>query len=356
LRLLLVDDDPGLRALVRETFFDVEMDVVEAESAESARSAIRHARPDVVILDVVMPRESGLDLCRELKADAATAQIPIVLLSGSYEVGAAEKLSAGADAYLPKPFSPLQLVATVERLAGGMEPVPPVERLPREADNGQLLMYARDLRQILELERAQRRLVQEAYRATVGALAGALATKDTGTRAHSQRVQRYAAELVRGLDSTLAEDPGVEYGFLLHDVGKIGIPDDILQKPGALSDEERRLMQQHTVLGDQMLRGVTFLQGEGIAVVRSHHERWDGAGYPDGLAGTQIPIGARVFAVADALDAMTSDRPYRRAGSWDDAAAEITREAGKQFDPDVVEAFTRCQEKLQRVRRELVAA
>src|SRR5262245_57221617 len=143
------------------------MDVVEAESAESARSAIRHARPDVVILDVVMPRESGLDLCRELKADAATAQIPIVLLSGSYEVGAAEKLSAGADAYLPKPFSPLQLVATVERLAGGMEPVPPVERLPREADNGQLLMYARDLRQILELERAQRRLVQEAYRATV---------------------------------------------------------------------------------------------------------------------------------------------------------------------------------------------
>ena len=355
MRLLLVDDDPGLRTLVRETFFDVEMDVVEAESAESARASIRETRPDVVILDVVMPRESGLELCRELKADAGTAQIPIVLLSGSYEVGAAEKLTAGADAYLPKPFSPLQLVATVERLAGGMEQVPPVERLPRE-DNGQLLMYARDLRQILELERAQRRLVQEAYRATVGALADALATKDTGTRAHSQRVQRYAAELVRGLDSTLAEDPGVEYGFLLHDVGKIGIPDQILQKPGELSDEERRLMQQHTVLGDQMLRGVKFLQGEGIAVVRSHHERWDGGGYPDGLAGTQIPIGARVFAVADALDAMTSDRPYRPAGSWDDAAAGITREAGKQFDPNIVDAFTRCQEKLQRVRRELVAA
>jgi len=355
LRLLLVDDDPGLRALVRETFFDVEMEVVEAESAESARASIREARPDVVILDVVMPRETGLELCRELKADAATAQIPIVLLSGSYEVGAAEKLTAGADAYLPKPFSPLQLVATVERLAGGMEPVPPVEQLPRE-DNGQLLMYARDLRQILELERAQRRLVQEAYRATVGALADALATKDTGTRAHSQRVQRYAVELARGLDSTLAEDPGVEYGFLLHDVGKIGIPDRILQKPGALSDEERRLMQRHTVLGDQMLRAVTFLQGEGIAVVRSHHERWDGAGYPDGLAGTEIPIAARVFAVADALDAMTSDRPYRSAGSWDDAAQEITVQAGKQFDPAVVEAFMQCQEKLQRVRRELVAA
>jgi putative nucleotidyltransferase with HDIG domain len=355
MRLLLVDDDPGLRALVRATFDDVDVDVVEAESAATAREEIARERPDVIVLDVVMPRESGLDLCRSLKAREETSTIPIVLLSGSVEE-TRDTVESGADAYLPKPFSPLQLLAVVERMAGGAEPIPPVEQLPRNADNAQLLMYARDLRQVVELERAQRRLLQNAYRETVGALADALATKDTGTRAHSQRVQRYALELARGLDGGLADDPSLEYGFLLHDVGKIGIPDRILQKPGPLTDEERRLMQQHTVLGDQMLRGVAFLQGEGISVVRSHHERWDGRGYPDGLGGSDIPVAARVFAVADALDAMTSNRPYRAAGSWAAAAREIVAQSGEHFDPSVVKAFTRSENRLRRVRRELVAA
>jgi ribonuclease P protein subunit RPR2 len=353
MRLLLVDDDPGLRALVGATFNDVDIDVVEAESAAAAREEMRRRTPDVIVLDVAMPGETGLELCRDLKSQPETQSIPVVLLSGSVDTAGAD---SGADAFLPKPFSPLQLLAVVERLAGGDEPIPLVEQLPRDADNAQLLMYARDLKQIVELERAQRRLVQEAYRETVGALADALATKDTGTRQHSQRVQRYALALLEGLDPNLAEDPSVEYGFLLHDVGKIGIPDKILQKPGPLTDDERRLMQQHTVLGDQMLRGVAFLHGEGISVVRSHHERWDGLGYPDGIGGTDIPVAARVFAVADALDAMTSDRPYRGAGSWAAAGREIEKQSGAQFDPAVVEAFTSCEDKLRRVRRELVAA
>ncbi|HEY3183897.1 MAG TPA: HD domain-containing phosphohydrolase [Gaiellaceae bacterium] len=353
MRLLLVDDDPGLRALVHATFDDVDIDVIEAESAAAARAEIARSPPEVIVLDVAMPGETGLDLCRDLKSRPETQSIPIVLLSGSVETAAAE---SGADAFLPKPFSPLQLLAVVERLAGGDEPIPLVEQIPRDADNAQLLMYARDLKQIVELERAQRRLLQDAYRETVGALADALATKDTGTRAHSQRVQRYALVLLEGLDANLVEDPSVEYGFLLHDVGKIGIPDKILQKPGPLNDDERRLMQQHTVLGDQMLRGVAFLQGEGISVVRSHHERWDGLGYPDGIAGSEIPVAARAFAVADALDAMTSDRPYRDAGSWAAAGREIEAQSGAQFDPNVVRAFTRCEGKLRRVRRELVAA
>jgi response regulator RpfG family c-di-GMP phosphodiesterase len=355
-RLLLVDDDPGLRALVRATFEDVDVEVEEAGSVEEARRAIARERPSVIVLDVVMPRESGLDFCRELKSNPQTAEIPVALLSGSLDLAASETAEMGADAYLLKPFSPLQFLAVVERLAGGVEPIPLVEQLPREMDNAQLLMYARDLRQLLELERAQRRLLQEAYRSTVGALADALATKDTGTRAHSQRVQRYAVELMSGIEPLVAEDPGVEYGFLLHDVGKIGIPDRILQKPGPLNEEERRTMQQHTVLGDQMLRGVVFLSGEGISIVRSHHERWDGRGYPDGLTGTDIPLAARVFAVADALDAMTSDRPYRRAGSWAAAGREIQAQSGVQFDPTIVKAFARSETKLRRVRRELIAA
>ena len=356
MRLLLVDDDPGLRALVRATFDDIDVDVVEADSADAARAELVRRRPDVIITDVVMPRESGLDFCAALKDDPSTREIPVVLLSGSIELAPADTADVGADAYLPKPFSPLQLLAVVERLAGGVDPIPLVQAPPPGTDNAQLLLYARDLRHLLELERAQRRLVQEAYRETVGALADALATKDTGTRAHSQRVQRYAVELTRGVDQVLAEDPSLEYAYLLHDVGKIGIPDRILQKPGPLSVEERRTMQQHTVLGDHMLRGVAFLQGEGIAVVRSHHERWDGNGYPDGLAGTDIPIAARIFAVADALDAMTSDRPYRRAGSWREAGQEIVKETGSQFDPMVIKAFRDREPQLRRIRRDLVAA
>jgi ribonuclease P protein subunit RPR2 len=192
---------------------------------------------------------------------------------------------------------------------------------------------------------------------TVSALASALESKDTGTRAHSQRVQSYATALAKVVaEENVVRDPSTPYGFLLHDVGKIGIPDGILQKPGPLSAPERRRMQTHTVLGEAMLSGVAFLQGEGLRVVRSHHERWDGRGYPDGLGGGEIPLGARIFAVADALDAMTSHRPYRRALSWQTARTEILAQRKRQFDPDVVDAFVEAESRLKEIRRELAAA
>jgi len=165
-------------------------------------------------------------------------------------------------------------------------------------------------------------------------------------------VQRYALELTKAIDPELIDDQSTEYGFLLHDVGKIGIPDGILLKPGPLTDAERRRMQTHTILGEQMLGGVAFFQGEGLRVVRSHHERWDGTGYPDGIAGTEIPLGARIFAVADALDAMTSDRPYRKAMSWAAAGREILAESKRQFDPEVVESFVARERSLRAIRRE----
>jgi ribonuclease P protein subunit RPR2 len=177
------------------------------------------------------------------------------------------------------------------------------------------------------------------------------------TGAHSQRVQRYAMELLEALHpGVLEREPGVRYGFLLHDIGKIAIPDQILQKSGPLTRGERRRMQTHTVIGEQMLTGVAILNGAGLQVVRSHHERWDGKGYPDGIAGSELPVGARVFAVADALDAMTSDRPYRRAQRWSAAHEEIVAQAGKQFDPEVVDAFRARERELREVRRELSAA
>jgi ribonuclease P protein subunit RPR2 len=161
---------------------------------------------------------------------------------------------------------------------------------------------------------------------------------------------------MRTIEPELGDDVSIEYGFVLHDVGKIGISDRILQKAGPLTPEERRVMEQHPVLGYDMLRNVTFLQGEGLAVVRSHHERWDGLGYPDGRSGTDIPLAARIFAVADALDAMTSVRPYRLPRPWQDAGAEIVAQSGTQFDPRVVTAFRDGESRLREVQRRLVAA
>ena len=307
------------------------------------------------MLDVNLPGLDGLAFCRKLKQRRQTREIPIVVLSGS-EGGtgeAAEK--AGAEAFLRKPFSPLELLAIVERLAGGLYGIP-FRATKKKEPQEQLLLYARDLRHLLEIERGQRHLLENAYHETVAALATALESKDTGTRAHSQRVQRYAVELTNAIDPALVDDQSTEYGFLLHDVGKIGIPDSILLKPGPLTDAERRRMQTHTVLGEQMLGGVAFLQGEGLRVVRSHHERWDGTGYPDGLSGAEIPLGARIFAVADALDAMTSDRPYRNAISWAAAGREIRAETKRQFDPAVVEAFVARERSLRAIHREFARA
>jgi ribonuclease P protein subunit RPR2 len=221
-----------------------------------------------------------------------------------------------------------------------------------QVEDEQLELCAEDLRQLVELERGQRLLLQSAYEDTVVALARALESKDSGTGAHSQRVQRYALELADELAPELLDDMSAEHGFLLHDVGKIGIPDRVLCKAGPLDHDERRLMETHTLLGEKMLADVALLRGEGLKVVRSHHERWDGGGYPDGLAGTEIPLGARIFAVADALDAMTHNRPYRMAGSWRDAAEQILLGAKLQFDPDVVDAFRSRELALRRLHRD----
>jgi putative nucleotidyltransferase with HDIG domain len=353
MRLLLVDDDAGFRALLRTTFEDVAVDVDEAGSAAEAQARIADARPDVMVLDVGMPEVDGLAFCRELKSDERTRSIRIVLLTGMDDVEDVAG-AAGADALLLKPFRPLELLGVVERLAGAGAGVP-LRRTNGRPDEEQLVLYARDLRHLVELERAQRGLLESAYKQTVSALASALGTKDTGTRQHSQRVQRYALELAAAIDPALAADPALEYGFLLHDIGKIGVPDEILLKPSPLSPTEWRVMQAHTVLGAQMISGVAFLQGAGVEVVRSHHERWDGNGYPDGLVGEEIPLGARIFAVADALDAITNHRPYREGKNWRVSRREIVAQAGKQFDPHVVDAFREREHVLHEIRREFLA-
>jgi diguanylate cyclase (GGDEF)-like protein len=354
-RVLFVDDDPRLLTLLRTTLELADIDIEEALGARAAMAAILARPPDVVVLDIGLPDGDGLDLCRRIKENPATSWIAVVVLTGAGEEAEAPAREAGADAFVHKPFSPLELLAVVERLAGGLEAAAP-QRERRNGVDDQILLYADDLRRLLDLERKRQEQLQRTYRQTVAALAGALESKDFGTASHSQRVQRYAVELARAVEPALLGDPSVEYGFLLHDVGKIGIPDHVLQKRGPLDDSELRVMRTHTVLGEQLLRDVELLHGDGLKVVRGHHERWDGLGYPDGLAGRAIPLAARIFSVADALDAITSDRPYRPARAWEDAAAEILAERGRQFDPDVVDAFLDREVDLRTIRRELAAA
>jgi response regulator RpfG family c-di-GMP phosphodiesterase len=354
MRLLLVDDDRGFRALLRTTFEAVDVEVYEAGHAGEAVARIEEASPEVIVLDVGMPGVDGIAFCRQLKEEPETAAIRVVLLTGLDDVeGVAAE--AGADALMLKPFRPLELLTVVERLASGRAGVP-VRAANGRSDEEQLLLYARDLRDLVELERGQRVLLERAYRDTVLALATALESKDTGTRQHSYRVQSYGLELARVLDPAYAADPSLEYGFLLHDIGKIGVPEQILLKPGPLNESEWRVMRAHSPLGAQMVGGIQFFQGAGVEVIRSHHERWDGRGYPDRMSGEEIPLGARIFAVADALDAITNHRPYREARSWRVARLEIIAEAGKQFDPQVVEAFRDREHVLHEIRCNFLAA
>jgi ribonuclease P protein subunit RPR2 len=176
------------------------------------------------------------------------------------------------------------------------------------------------------------------YVATMTSLAQVVEAKDSTTRGHLDRTQRYGLALAERVDPRLVERPEVAYGFFLHDIGKVGIPESVLCKPGPLTDDEWDIMRTHPSIGAQIVEPIRFLEGA-VEIVRTHHERWDGRGYPIGLRGEEIPLAARVFAIADCFDAMTSDRPYRAAMSFGEAFEEIRLGSGTQFDPDIVEVF-----------------
>jgi len=211
-------------------------------------------------------------------------------------------------------------------------------RLEREAASRerQLEAYAADLREVFKQERARAQELRRSYKATVLALANAVEARDAYTGRHAQRVAAYGLRLAHAAGVDV--DAQVEFGVLLHDIGKVAVPDAILFKPGPLTADEYALMTAHPMIGWEILRHIDFLD-DAKTVVRHHHERWDGTGYPDGMAGEAIPLHARVFALADALDALTTDRPYRAAVSWASARETIREAAGSHFDPAIVAAY-----------------
>jgi putative nucleotidyltransferase with HDIG domain len=241
------------------------------------------------------------------------------------------------------------LIQEIERLRAEL-----ARREQESADKErQLERYAADLRETFKQERARSQELRASYVATVRALSNAVEARDAYTGKHAERVAAYGMEIARALGLSLGELPEIEFGFLLHDIGKVAISDRILWKPDSLSEDERRLMARHPVIGSEIIRGIGFL-GDAADVVRSHHERWDGQGYPDGLQGEQIPEAARVFAVADVLDALTTKRPYRPASPLGEAREMINAESGSHFDPRVVAAFNPLpDETFERIRAEI---
>ena len=330
-QVLVVDDDEQLCALVRATLELEGIEVQDAGHVIEAEKMILERIPDAVVLDVGLPGIDGLFYTQRLRESPRTRHLPIVVISGSAQT---EQLAedSGATAYLRKPFDPLELLTLLQRLMGATP---------------QIGSETPGLRNIIEAGRRQRELADEANRQTLVALGIALNSRDFGSSDHSERVAAYASRLTLELEPALIDDPSLEWGFLLHDVGNIGLPDRILHKPGALTPEERLELEQHPILGEQILAALPLLQGEGLRVVRNHHERWDGQGYPDRLQGVSIPRLARIVAVANYFDSVTSTRPYRPALPVDKAFTEVQSRSGTQFDPDIVQSFLRLRPKVE---------
>jgi response regulator RpfG family c-di-GMP phosphodiesterase len=274
---------------------------------------------------------SGLEMIPHVLA--LSPETVVVMVSGMQTVESAiEALRVGAFDYIMKPFDLRQVETAVKRALEHHE--------LREAKR----RYENQLEELVEqrtveLDNALLAL-EDAYRSTLKALTAALETRDAETHGHSERVVTFSLRLGRELGLDKAQMTALEFGSLLHDIGKIGVPDSILRKPAKLDEAEWAKMREHPLHGQGILREIAFLEGA-AQVVAQHHERWDGSGYPLGLRGCEIDLNARIFAVADAFDAMISDRVYRRGRSYEAAAEELDAWAGRQFDPQIVEAFHR---------------
>jgi response regulator RpfG family c-di-GMP phosphodiesterase len=339
-RLLIADDDACVRGVLEE-FLGREYECEAVGSAEEALELLGTGCFQLVLSDISMERMSGLELIPRVRA--LSPETLVVIVSGSQDItSAVAALRAGAFDYLLKPFD-LEHVEVAVRRA-----------LEHQSLVGEKRRYETYLETMIaqrtsELDGALRSL-ESAYRQTLKALITALETRDSETHGHSERVVNFSLRLGRELALDEEQMRSLEFGSLLHDIGKIGVPDAILRKPARLDEDEWVRMREHPLHGQKILRGIAFLEGA-ARVVAQHHERWDGSGYPLGLRGVEIDLNARIFAVADAFDAITGDRVYRRGRPYESAADELDRCAGAQFDPRVVAAFRRVpREEWERLR------
>jgi putative nucleotidyltransferase with HDIG domain len=341
--VLVVDDELSVREILAEGLAEFGYEPLTAPDAAQAFEIVRTRPVDLVLTDIEMPGETGIELLERLKRH--DPDLDVVMVTGIVDTKTAiGAIRDGASDYLTKPFN----LDEVQIVVG------------RTLEKRRLLDENRAYQEHLEDLVARRtRELRQSYEATLQALVTALDYRDNETQGHSSRVVEYAMLVAEALEVREPQLTAIRWGAILHDVGKIGIPDRVLLKPGKLSEDEWETMKKHPEMGYRMLQHIAFLE-PALDIVFCHQERFDGTGYPRGLRGEQIPLGARIFAVVDTFDAMTSDRPYRPALTIEAARDEVRRCTGTQFDPAVAEAFlgidaSRWEEIRRRVHEETVA-
>jgi putative nucleotidyltransferase with HDIG domain len=327
-RVLVVDDDAVVREAISMVLTDEGYQCATTSGAEPALELVRTTDPHLVISDMKMPGKDGLWLLDRLRRERPDTAVVMLTAYGDTEA-AVECLRRGATDYLLKPPKSNDLLRAIERALSRRR-----DERARERYRTSLQRSVRE--KAVDLRRALAE-VEAAYHSTLYALVAALDAREHETGDHSQRVGRYTLALADRLGVPMNQRNDIFRGALLHDIGKIGVPDAILLKPGPLDPDEWEEMRKHPQTGFNILRSIGFLRIP-AEIVLAHQERYDGTGYPRGLRGEEIPVGARIFAVADALDAMVSDRPYRRSLGFERALQEIARQSGTQFDPAVVAA------------------
>ncbi len=328
-RVLVVDDESAACNLLSLILAAPTFQCTTASSSEEALAALRREHFDAVISDLHMPGISGMELLTEVRR--CQPHIAFLVTTGVDDVDVGVRaMRCGADDYLVKPFRDSAVLASLE------------SALHKRQFEQQVEHYRRHLEEMVaertgQLQSALRQ-IERSYEDTLQALGTAIDLRDNETAGHSQRVCRYSLEIARAMGWSEKQLENLARGAYLHDIGKLGIPDGILLKPGPLTEEERKFMQQHVQIGFDVVKDIPFL-ADAAEIILMHHERYDGGGYPRGLKGKEILVGARIFAVADTLDAITSDRPYRRASSFESAFETIRRVSGSQFDPQIVDVF-----------------
>ena len=304
-RVAIADDDPASRALLRAILERDGCSITECADGQAALRMVRDVRPDLLLLDVDMPPPDGIAVAREVRSQYSEAELPVILVTGHHETATKViGLDAGATDFVTKPYQPPELLARV--------------------------------RAALRTRAAFERL--ESAEGVIAALANAVEAKDPTTERHCSRLAVMALALGRRIDVDGETLAAVASGAVLHDIGKIGVREAVIRKLGPLDEEEWAEMRRHPIIGADIVEPLR-LGGLVTPIVRGHHERWDGTGYPDRLAGRAIPLGARIVGVVDAFDAMVHDRPYRPAMTQQQARSELLAHAGRQFDPDLARAF-----------------